>query len=58
MANSLKSNQEVTQFTLRLPTEILNDVRELAAAEDRSVNGWIVQALRKAVAEAKAEYTL
>lgn len=50
MRSAVKSDQAVTPFTLRLPTEVLEEIRELAAAEDRSVNGWIVQTLRKAAA--------
>jgi len=40
---------EVTRLVLRLPTELWEELKKWAAAEDRSLNAQIVHLLRKAL---------
>ncbi|HWS84449.1 MAG TPA: Arc family DNA-binding protein [Ktedonobacteraceae bacterium] len=47
------SKKEETQTLIRLPQSLLNEVRQLAEAHDRSLNGEMVWALREYVKQQK-----
>ena len=52
MYNSCMETQEKT-LTIRLPAELLKDMRELAQEHTRSLNGEVLVALREYVKQQK-----
>lgn len=50
------AKQKILQPTsIRLPTDLRREIREAAVAEDRSVNTFMVRALRAAVEKSKQD---
>lgn len=48
-----KGDPKTGQFLLKLPPEMLDDVKRLASEETRSATGQIVQLLKEALAARK-----
>jgi predicted transcriptional regulator len=49
--SGMETKRHETKLTIRLPTEIAELMRRLAARHDRSLNGEIVWALREYIAQ-------
>ena len=45
---------EIVSFLLRVPRDLLDEIRQWAKDDDRSVSGQIVHLLRRAVEERRA----
>lgn len=50
-----KTSKDYTQYTCRIETDILNDIREIAKAEDLSINECINQSLQFAITDYKSK---
>ena len=46
-----KASPKITKMTVRIPTEITDAITQIAEMTDRSVNGMVVNSLRKTVCE-------
>jgi len=51
----MREKQPPVSITIRIPPEIAEDMRRLAKAHDRSLNGEIVRALRVYTEQQKSE---
>ncbi|MGI9146023.1 MAG: YlcI/YnfO family protein [Chloroflexota bacterium] len=51
MPRRSRTDEPTTAITLRVPTELLDRLRDVAEQQDRSLNAQVVRALREWVAK-------
>lgn len=54
MAPSWGHNGAMVKFNFRLPKDLYEHAKSAAAADDRSLNSWLLSILRRAVEEGEA----